>query len=56
MRKPWYQSKTKWAALVLGAAQLAKAFPVTAPYAAAVEALGIALGGFGLRDAMAPPP
>lgn len=50
--KPWWQSKTKWGALLLGAGQVLRLFPATAPWAAVADAAGAVLGGFGLRDAV----
>lgn len=51
--KPWWQSKTKWAGLLLGLAQLLRASPWGgAEFAPVAEAAGVALGGFGLRDAL----
>lgn len=51
--KPWYKSKTKWAGILLAASQAMTMVPATAPYAAAAAALAAALGGFGIRDALA---
>lgn len=56
MTKPWYQSKTKWAGIILGLAQLAKLFPPALPFVPVAEALAAALGAFGVRDAIASGP
>ena len=50
--KPWWKSKTKWAGLALGIAQVMKMYPETAPYVPIAEALASALGAFGIRDAL----
>lgn len=58
MEKPWYRSKTKWGALLLSSAQAAKGSGlIPGEYLALVqlaESVGLALAGFGIRDAVAP--
>jgi hypothetical protein len=47
--KPWYRSKTKWGALAFAASLLIPGYMDPATWA---QAVGIALGAFGLRDAV----
>lgn len=48
-----YGWKTVTGCLVMAAGQLMQTIPVTAPYAPVATALGIALGGVGVRAAIA---
>lgn len=52
METSWYKSKTKWAGILLGIAQIAKMIPAVVPYISMIEAAAAALGAFGIRDAM----
>jgi hypothetical protein len=59
MKKPWWQSKTKWGAILLGAGQAMPAVAegvATGQWATALPALldavGILAVGFGVRNAL----
>lgn len=52
MTKPWYQSKTKWAGVLYAVAQALKAWEPTKEFGVPLETLAVALGAFGVRDAL----
>lgn len=56
MKKPWWQSKTKWGAVLLAAGQALRQLPWEwAQQAVPVaDVLGTVIGGFGVRDALEP--
>lgn len=48
--KPWYQSKTKWAAILIASIPILSLFPAAAPAIPVIEAIATVLGGFALKN------